>query len=36
MGREVIFFFDDHITEPPIVAENRLFDILNDNDIWNQ
>lgn len=32
----MIFFFDDHVTEPPVVSESRLFDILNDNDIWNQ
>ena len=36
MGREIMIFFDDHVDEPPIMPESRLFDILNDNDIWNQ
>lgn len=31
-----MFFFDDHVDEPLVVPEIRLFDVLNDNDIWNQ
>ena len=31
-----MFFFDDHVDEPQVIPESRLFDILNDNDIWNQ
>lgn len=36
MDREVMFFFDDYVDEPLTIPENRLFNILNDNDIWNQ